>query len=86
MQILQRRQGFQNISDGDVDGEHPARLLLTTLTQRRTRHILHDNKTGRHPGVINKIVGLHNHRVGDVGQKLAFRNGSPNIMRIPRPY
>lgn len=66
VQVVQRRQQFQNVGDGRVYWEKSVLLVVAALLERRAADVLHDDKATVDALVIDEVENLHDSRVCDV--------------------
>ena len=72
VQVVQGRKQFQDVADGDVDGHEAVGLGAPTLPQRRAADVLHDDEAGLAAGGFDEVDDLHDPRVRDLREELAF--------------
>ena len=75
VQIIQRGEDLQDITDGDIHVQRAVHLP-PARAQGRPTHELHDDESTLGARIINKVEDLHDSRVGDLRQEgsLGFRN------------
>ena len=80
MEIVHGGQHLEDVPDGQVEAEHPVLLLLPPVIEGGAVDVFHDNEATGHPGIIDEVVGLHDARVGDIGQEGALRLGRALVL------